>query len=466
MLSIEVEFLMGRAVATQVGERNQPEWPPHPQRLFSALVAAHSELEFGPPGRAALTWLEGLPAPEICAEIAPSYRQVHSHWVPINDDAIKLDKGKVDFRHPLERRNRQERFFPAVVPADPVVTFQWLHAAGLHLHREVLTRLVENIAYLGHSASPVRACVRINPVEPTLRPSEDGEISMRAPGPGRFNRLEQIHELRLQDESVQPPLGRLQTYGSTVPLSHTLFSPRALSVAFEGGPRLALDSALPMMQHLRKALLARLSTLAPAALTGHQPNGPPAQDPHIAFVPLAFVNTHYADGSMKGAALVMPRDSDSNLRRLLTSALNDPWQLHLGPLGSIGIRLIEEPGDELHSLRFDSYTRIATCWATATPLVLDRHPKKKGPTIQSIIGESCRRIGLPLPAEIRIGSVSPFSGVPRMQDFHGQAKQTDGRVRTHALLRFPVPVCGPLLLGAGRFIGLGVCLPFNERSRS
>jgi CRISPR-associated protein Csb2 len=465
MLTIEVEFLMGRAVATQVGERNQAEWPPHPQRLFSALVAAYSELGPGPPGRAALTWLEGLPAPEICAEIEPSYRQVLSHWVPINDDAIKLDKGKVDFRHPLERRNRQERFFPAAVPVDPVVTFQWPKATGLDLHREALTRLVENIAYLGHSASPVRACVRSSPVEPTIRPSEVGEISMRVPGPGRLNRLEQVHALRLEDESVQPPLGRLQTYDSTVQPPHTLFSPHAFRVAFEGGPRLALDSTLPMMQHLRKALLARLSTPAPAALTGHQSDGQPTRDPHIAFAPLAFVNSRYADGSLKGAVLVLPRDSDSSLRRLLTSALDDPWLLHLGPLGTIGIRLIEESGDELHSLRFDSYTRVADSWATVTPLVLDRHPKKNGPTVQSIIEESCRRIGLPMPTDIHIGSISPFSGVPRIQDFRGQAKQTDGRVRTHALLRFPIPVRGPLLLGAGRFIGLGVCLPFNERSR-
>jgi CRISPR-associated protein Csb2 len=185
----------------------------------------------------------------------------------------------------------------------------------------------------------------------------------------------------------------------------------------------------------------------------------------MAFVPLAFVNARYADGSLKGAALVLPRNLDSSLRRLLTSALAEPWELHLGPLGSVGIRLIEEPGDELHSLRFDTYTRSATCWATVTPLVVDRHAKKNGPTVESIIGESCRRIGLPLPTDIQIGTLSPFNGAPRMQDFHGQSKQTEGRVRTHALLRFPVAVRGPLLLGAGRFIGLGVCLPFNERSR-
>jgi CRISPR-associated protein Csb2 len=466
MLGIEVEYLMGRALATRVGERNQAEWPPHPQRLFSALVAVHSELGLGSKSRDALMWLESLPAPEIRAELEPSYRQVLSHWVPVNDEAFKLDKSKADFRHPLERRNRQERFFPAAVPADPVVIFQWPDATGLDLHREALTRLVENIAYLGHSASPVRACVRGDPVDPTLRPSEDGEISVRVPGPGRFNRLENVYELRLQNESVQPPLGRLQNYSPNARSPHTLFSPRAVTVAFEGGPRLALDSTLPMMQHLRKALLARFNTPAPAALTGHQPEGPPTRDPHIALVPLAFVNSRYADGSLKGAALVLPRDSEGSLRRLLMSAVDAPWQLHLGPLGSIGIRRVEEPDNELQSLRFSSYTPAAICWATVTPLVLDRHAKKKGPTVQAIIGESCTRIGLPHPTDIQVGPMSPFTGVPRLQDFHGQAKQTDGRVRTHVLLRFPVPVSGPMLLGAGRFIGLGVCMPFNERRRS
>ena len=44
MLAVEVEFLMGRSLATQTDERTEAEWPPHPQRLFSALVARYQNL--------------------------------------------------------------------------------------------------------------------------------------------------------------------------------------------------------------------------------------------------------------------------------------------------------------------------------------------------------------------------------------------------------------------------------------
>ena len=466
MLAIEVEFLMGRSVATRVDERAQAEWPPHPQRLFSALVAAHSELELGVRGQAALKWLERLSAPQIRADLEPSFRHALSHWVPVNDDVIRVEKGRADFRHPLERRNRQERFFPATVPVDPVVTFQWPHAAGLDSHAEVLTRMVEGICYLGHSASPVRACVRDQMIEPTLTPSQDGDRFLRVPGPGRFDRLESVHALRVQDESIQPPSGRLERYTDTVQRPETIFSPRALTLAFEGGPRLGLDSTLPLMQHLRNALLSRMSLPAPPVVAGHESDGRPARDPHIAFAPMGFVDSRYADGSLKGATLVLPRGIDEHIRLLLEAALSSSWSLKLGPLGSVGIRLIEDTNSELESLQVNAYVRPCDCWATVTPIILDRHPKKNGLRAETIIAESCRRVGLPQPTEVRMGSVAAFSGVPRAQDFHGQAKQVDGRDRTHALLRFATPVRGPLLLGAGRFVGLGVCRRFTGPGRA
>ena len=41
MLAVEVAFLTGRYVATAYNSRDEAEWPPHPARLFSALVATH-----------------------------------------------------------------------------------------------------------------------------------------------------------------------------------------------------------------------------------------------------------------------------------------------------------------------------------------------------------------------------------------------------------------------------------------
>ena len=37
----------------------------------------------------------------------------------------------------------------------------------------------------------------------------------------------------------------------------------------------------------------------------------------------------------------------------------------------------------------------------------------------------------------------------------------DGRFLTHAIIRFSQPVEGPVILGAGRFVGLGLCRPIR-----
>ena len=48
MLALEIEFLTGRYRATNFRERYAVEWPPHPARVFSALVATHYEAALGP----------------------------------------------------------------------------------------------------------------------------------------------------------------------------------------------------------------------------------------------------------------------------------------------------------------------------------------------------------------------------------------------------------------------------------
>jgi CRISPR-associated protein Csb2 len=461
MLAIEVEFLLGRAVATHWSRRDRAEWPPHPQRLFSALVATHFELDLGPRSEAALKWLEQLQPPQVRVDATPAYRAPISHWVPVNDETAKAEKGRVDFRHILERRNRQERFFPAVIPEDPVVTFQWPNATGIDQHREALALLVEGLSYLGHSASPVRGCLRDLPVEPTLIPSVAGEYSLRVPGPGRFERLRHIHELRIEEESVQPPLGRVQSYAARDQVPGTVFSPEAFVLAFDSGPKLSLDSTMPLMQHLRAAVLSRLGQAVPEVIAGHEVDGKPSTDTHAAFVPLPFVGSRYADGSLKGAAIVLPRYVDVSVRQRLRRALLSSWQLQLGPLGSIEVRLHEPAAAGPFSLRFSTYAGPSRQWASVTPVFLDRHPKRGKLTAEQIISDSCERVGLPRPTDVRLGHASGLNGVPLAGGFRGLSKQTNNRVRHHVVLQFDRLVRGPLLLGAGRFIGLGIFLPIE-----
>jgi CRISPR-associated protein Csb2 len=464
MLTIEVEFLMGRAMLSRWEDRTQAEWPPHPQRLFSALVAAHAELDGGETFERALKWLERLPAPEMKVDLLAALRSSPSYFVPVNDEVVKSEKDRSDFRHVVDQRNRQERFFPTAVPNDPVVVFQWRTALGLEEHRSALKVLVENITYLGHSSSPVRACLRDNAVSPTLCPDDEGSLSLRVPGGGRFDRLVSVHALREEDENVQPPLGKFQSYEQPNVVTSSIFSRNAIVVALTGGPRLGLDSTLPMMQHMRNAVLAKLGSVS-EVLSGHDEKGAMSRKPHLAIVPLGFVNSPYSDGSLKGAAFILPVDADDEIRRRLRAILTQAWQLHLGPLGSITVTSVDAEAPGLTSLDFSRYTMVADTWASVTPVVFDRYPKSKGPTTAEIIAAACQRIGLPKPPEVTTVAVSAIRGVPRANEFHGQSKQVNNRFRQHAVIRFDRAVRGPVILGAGRFLGLGLFTPIGPLKR-
>ncbi len=94
MLAIEVELLTGRYAATAHNDRRRAEWPPHPARFFSALVAAlHDNEQVDHAERMALQWLErqGAPSLWVDPESKVGRRDVHDVYVPVNDVTLGGD---------------------------------------------------------------------------------------------------------------------------------------------------------------------------------------------------------------------------------------------------------------------------------------------------------------------------------------------------------------------------------------
>jgi CRISPR-associated protein Csb2 len=142
--------------------------------------------------------------------------------------------------------------------------------------------------------------------------------------------------------------------------------------------------------------------------------------------------------------------------------------LHFGHEGSWSLGL--EPESTRASLRFGRYIRAARRWGTVLPAALDRHPKDKpGEELASIIANACINIGLPKQAvdglDIEVHKHASVRGAPSAVEVR-KALPQDSPYRSkplvHLVLHFPQPVRGPLILGAGRFRGLGLCLPLDE----
>src|SRR5437660_4589687 len=111
MLSLEIEYLTGVCFAAQSQSSDQPDWPPQPDRVFSALVAAWGTRGEPADEKAALEWLEQQAPPAIEASSIDA-RRVGISFVPPNDPS-----GKPEVM--MDRRRRQARMFPAAIPHQP-----------------------------------------------------------------------------------------------------------------------------------------------------------------------------------------------------------------------------------------------------------------------------------------------------------------------------------------------------------
>ena len=249
MVSIEVNFLTGRFVATAHHDRTSPEWPPHPARLFSALVATwadanrpdHTE-------RRAIEWLESLPAPSIDASDATP-RTAATHFVPVNDARIvrqssynnrarKIDdliarieaaqaegapQRKQRSLHTQLKKQRdvsgivssagntpvstavgimppgwvstsgdvrtgQARVYPSVTPTEPRVTYVW-NADPTDDTADALDGLCARLTRLGHSSSLVSCRVVSDDRVPNHVPG-DGIDVLRSVRSGQLAALE------------------------------------------------------------------------------------------------------------------------------------------------------------------------------------------------------------------------------------------------------------------------------------
>ncbi len=179
-----IDYLTGYAVATDPVDREQPEWPPHPARVFMALAAAHFETGAEPAERKALQWLESLEQPTMLVP-RESVRETVTVYVPVND-AVGIDLLPA-------RRSRQPRSFPRVFVGDATLRLVWAQASGAAENLEALERLCSKVTRIGHSSSVVWVRLERTTADliPTHLPDEHGMgVRLRTPTGGTVERLE------------------------------------------------------------------------------------------------------------------------------------------------------------------------------------------------------------------------------------------------------------------------------------
>jgi CRISPR-associated protein Csb2 len=451
MLALEIEFLLGRYCAADFRDRDRPEWPPHPARVFSALVAASYEAGLRESARAALLWLEGQPPPQISAPEA-AFQDPVTAFVPVNDPSEDLLPTRLE---------KQPRSFPSCVPERPTVYLIWPRAEPDEFLRGMLGQIAEAVSYLGSSRSPVRVRLCDQPPEPTWVPDDNGAGIVRVARRGRLERLEWHYR-----NGLRPPPAPFQSYsrvgrpGEGAPEAQSVFGEMVL-FRLAGPPRLEGANALKLTDALRVAVLALAGedgAAIPDLLTGH------GAHPHAAYVALPFVSERqrHADGHVLGAAVVFPRGVDAVARRQALRALARLRYVALAGIGRLTVERLTAAGAEPPAnLRAGTWSAPAAVWTSATPVLLDRFPRRKCGAAE-VIARSCADIGLPRPEEVAVSRFSPLFGAePSARFLKVRRRGESARLSTHVTLAFDRPIAGPVLLGAGRYFGLGLLRPLR-----
>jgi CRISPR-associated protein Csb2 len=477
-LVLEIDHLLGVALAAEGQAGDAPEWPPQPDRVFSALVAAWGARGERAEERRALEWLEAQPYPEVAAG-GGSARTAPIVFVPPNDPESHQ---VADVMVMPAFRRRQARRFPALRPDDPVVSLVWRDATPDAETLAALNALAADTAYIGHSASLTRCRFR------------DGEAPQDCAPPrrrvyrGRLAELEQGFHARPVRRPSPGATVRAAQAGWDRRVMMGVFSDRWLVLEHVRGDMPDIRAAALVAKEIRDTLMSGyraigLSDGIPGELSGHSPDGRPSREPHLVIAPLAFLGSAYASGTVFGFALIPPRARDLLLDPEFQCAVRavirrEEEDRRAIVLGRLGLAFAVGGETERRSLDPSRYVAEASIWATCTPIVLDHHLKQVGNAareaeIAELIRQACVNAGLPEPGRIGAGKHSAIEGTPSAYPSGGAPRWTRWRLPeslasrqlTHAVIEFDRPVQGPVILGAGRFVGLGLCLPLDAEQR-
>lgn len=484
-LILEVEYLTGVSYAAVGPESADSEWPPQPDRIFSALVASWAYHGAVDSEKQALEWLEKLPPPRIYAAGAAS-RTEHASFVPPNDpSSLRSKKGK---GVSLLVRRRQLRTFPAKRLENATVLFVWPDIAFEPSFFSPLARIAKDTAYVGHSASLTRC--RFFWSDTPLEPGKYTKPRRRI-YPGRLAELCAAYDSGRRPDQGGPVIS--MSAATTNKLPQSVFDTQWLLLESLGEKLPDLRAAALVSRKIRTRLLSGYRKVGwgdrvPEVISGHRADGSPSAIPHLAIIPLAFVGFSHADGHLLGFALVPPRGSgilkDGDFLTVMRKLFprRESGRREMSPLELVGkwqVTLALTNAPPYKSMDSSLYTEPARVFATVTPIVLDRFLKqdvtgRQGEIVDQIV-DACHHIGLPDPEAITVhgtqqyavvpGKYATFEGVPPAWTSRQLPSWTRwqlpphlvNRMLTHAVIRFAEPVQGPVILGAGRYLGMGLC---------
>lgn len=490
-LSFEVHFLTGRyhgRRSEREGRIFPAEWPPSPYRLFQALITAANigfrRTEFSEAKRAALRWLERRGAPDI---VVPPARPaaVMRLYVPNNDMdkvARAWTKNEEPEKQPNELRTDKD-LRPRRLDGDATVRFLWPVAddewGTARQYAEILCVEARHLHSLGLGIDLVAGNGRIlGDADKQILAGEvwiadsDG-IGWRVPVEGALDELLARHAE--QPQRVRAERGRGAERSVVSPVPPVVYREVGYMRRAEGRRRVVHAFALVDQEGAYRSFDPREASIVSAWLRhaaherakamkldpdfverfvcGHGEDAESKND-RFSYLPLPTIPSKGRDGRIRRVLLVEPFGGGGGKAQAVARRLSGASLVAEGT-GEVmaDLRVMDDPfADGVTAL----YLRKARVWSSVMPLVLPGRDDFRTRKAHALVLKALAQAGYTTPiGEITLQREPIFPGAEMARAYRVPAYLKEFP-RTHAMITFAEPVPGPVAIGAGRHIGLGV----------
>jgi len=510
-LLISVRFHEGRY-------HGRPDWPPSPARLFQALIAGTSQGErVAEDDRRAFAWLESLDPPLIAA---PTMRagQGFKNYVPNNDlDAVGGDPKRVgEIRAPKLIR-------PILFDAETPLLYGWTfdEAPEAQANAQRIRAIAERLYQLGRGVDMAWAWGEILSAEkaearlaahggPLHRPSDSiGGTTLGVPLKGSFESLIERHKKtrtrfrtlyefkptkREPDRKVaagqifvQPPKPRFRHVAYDSPPQRLLFDLVGARAPWR------LDRIVELTERVRDAAARRLKDQRPDeadkihnAIVGRRDAGETDKAARVRITPLPSIGHRQADQAVRRILIEIPPNCP--LRA-------DDLEWTFSGLEAVDATIDSETGEVRDQLALASAAERgmlahygvedavpARLWRTITPAALPQQAarrridpgrvreKAKGgaerlreqAAAEQAVRQALRHAGIAAPVQAIRVQREPFGGRgARGEDFAPGTRFAKERL-WHVEIGFAELLEGPVVIGDGRYLGLGLMAPQRD----
>ncbi|RME48150.1 MAG: type I-U CRISPR-associated protein Cas5/Cas6, partial [Chloroflexi bacterium] len=470
------------------------EWPPSPFRLFQALVAAAARgARLEQEDRQALEWLEALEPPTIATPRHVRSSRAVQAYVPNNDlDAVDGDPDLV------ERIRAPKRIQPRLLSNPPHFLYVWRFTSENNecMPSRRLVQIAHRLYQFGRGIDMAWArahVLALDEAEDMLRrhpgsvhsPCANGNGRLSVPVRGSLRSLERRFDqfrsrlMRVQDgrrmqiHFRQPSKPVRRTVSYACPPHRLLYDIRMMEQPERFAPVMQREIA-PLVKRLRDLAAARLreagvqEVCIERYLVGR---GADAQDKkrRVRIIPLPSIGHEFAGGGIRRVLVEVPQDSplDNEDTRWAFEGLS--WGEKVDPeTGELtGGHILVESADTRMLRNYGIERQDGTIhWQTVTPAALPVHRRgKAGSNRLSTEKRAIKAVQTALrhadvrarPVRIRVQR-EPFDRNSRMAGDYDP-----DRFETHELwhveIVFDAPVSGPLIIGNGRYLGMGLMAP-------